>query len=825
MGDLIQDLRYAWRVLSKSPVLTFAVVTQALGIGANVAIFTLVNSVVLRPLPFREPDRLVRIFDDLGGRGANNVGISVPELEDLRDRSGVFEQVSAIFPVSTALSGGDRVERIELLGTYPSYFEMLGAKAALGRVYGQADWVPGFVDGVVISDGLWKREFGSDPHVIGRRIRVDEDGYTIIGVMPPDFRHPGETFAGEDVEMWAAAGFRGDPFPAVPIRARRFIPGAMGQLKSGVTLKQAQGRLDTLVAQLQQTYPTDYPAQSRWSVRLESVQTSLTGNVRPTLVVLLAAVSVLLLMVCVNIASLLIARSSARTREFAIRQALGASPGRLIRQALTECVLISLAGGTAAILVLRFAQTALLALVPADVPRLAEVHSDWRALTLALALSIVTGVLFGLAPAAHASATDPNRDLKEGGRIGGRQSVRQTRSRAVLVTVEVAVSVVLLIGAGLLVRSFSAMLQQRPGLEPSGLTVGQIWIPNPNDPKANRYLTSPQRAALARELLRQMAALPGVQGAAMGLANDVPFLNNVRNPTAISFPDDATTLQGDRAAILGTVSPNYFEVLSIPLLKGRALTDHDAETTAKVVVVNDSFARAFSLTSRNLIGRSVRIIVRGVWEDFEIVGVVGDVRDRGLDVAPAPRVYASIFQASNLSLAVFLRARSDPGALKETLAQTVHNVDAELPVFGVRTMAEMMSASMARRRFSLCLMSVFAAVALLLAGLGIYGVMDVVVSQRTQEFGIRTALGARPREILMLALRPGLVLASTGVAVGVGVSLVMTRLMSSLLFGVSAADPFIFALVPVVLVVVAAIACALPARRATGLSPMEALRG
>ena len=822
MVSLIQDLRYAWRALRKSPVLAIAVLTQALGIGANVAIFTLVNSVVLEPLPFQEPDRLVRIYDDLGGRGANNVGMSVPELEDLRDRSGVFEQVSAIVPISTALSGGDRVERIELLGTHPSYFEILGAKAALGRVYGQADWVPGLFDGVVISDGLWKRDFGGDPKVIGRRIRVDEDGYTIIGVMPPDFRHPGETSAGEEVEMWAAAGFRADPFPATPSRARRTLPGAVGRLEPDVTLKQAQERLDTLVAQLQHTYPTDYPAQSRWSVRLESVQTSLTGNVRPTLVVLLAAVSVLLLMVCVNIASLLIARSSARTREFAVRQALGASRGRLVRQALTECVLISLAGGAAAILVLRLAQTTLLALVPADVPRLAEVHADWRALTLALTLSLVTGVLFGLAPAAHASATDPNRDLKEGGRVGGRQSARHTRARAVLVTVEVAVSVVLLIGAGLLVRSFVATLQQPPGLEPGGLTVGQIWIPFPNDPKANRYLTSQQRAALARELLRQMDAIPGVQEAAMGLAEDLPFLNDVRNPTAISFPSDATTLASGQAAIFGAVSPDYFEVLRIPLLKGRALTDHDAETTANVVVVNESFARAFPLAGRPLIGRTVRI---GVVGDFEIVGVVADVRDRKLDGAPAPRLYASIFQASTGSLSVFLRTRADPGTMKETLAQTVHHVDAELPVFGVKTMAEMMSASMARRRFSLFLMSAFAAVALLLAALGIYGVMDFVVSERTQEFGIRSALGARPREILMLALRPALVLAAAGVAIGVGMSLVTTRLMSSLLFGVSAADPLIFAFVPVVLVVVAAIASALPARRATGLSPIEALRG
>lgn len=308
----------------------------------------------------------------------------------------------------------------------------------------------------------------------------------------------------------------------------------------------------------------------------------------------------------------------------------------------------------------------------------------------------------------------------------------------------------------------------------------------------------------------------------MGLADDLPFLNDVRNPTAISFPGDATTLATGQAAIFGAVSPTYFEVLRIPLLKGRALTEHDAETTAKVVVVNESFARAFPLVGRPLIGRTVRI---GVLGDFEIVGVVADVRDRGLDGAPAPRLYASIFQASTGSLSVFLRTRADPGTMKETLAHTVHNVDAELPVFGVRTMTEMMSASMARRRFSLFLMSAFAAVALLLAALGIYGVMDFVVSERTQEFGIRSALGAGRGEILMLALRPGLMLAAAGVAAGVGVSLVTTRLMSSLLFGVSAADPVIFALVPVVLVVVAAMASALPARRATSLSPVQALRG
>jgi predicted permease len=366
----------------------------ALGIGANVAIFTLVNTVLLQPLPFHEPERLVRVFDDLNGAEAKDVGMSVPELEDLRERAGVFDQISAIWPVSTALSGGDRVERIEMLGTSPTYFEALGTTAALGKVYGQADWRPGFLDGVVISDGLWKRQFGGDPHVIGRRVRVDEDGYTIIGVMPSEFRHPGQTLAG-DVEIWAAAGFLAAPFPSPPVRALRLIPGAMGRLKPGLTREQAQQRLNALVASLHQTYPNDYPKELRWSLRIEPAQVSLTGNVRPTLVVLLAAVSFVLLMVCVNIASLLIARSSARTREFAIRQALGASRGRLIRQMMSESVLISMAGGAAAIVVLHFGRTSLLAMMPADVPRLSEVHSDWRMVSLALFLSIATGVLFG----------------------------------------------------------------------------------------------------------------------------------------------------------------------------------------------------------------------------------------------------------------------------------------------------------------------------------------------------------------------------------------------------------------------------------------------
>ena len=539
MDGLPQDLRYALRTLVKSPAFVIiTVLTLALGIGANLAIFSIVNAVLLRPLPFREPDRIVRVFDDLRAAGAKDVGMSVPELYDLQ-RSGVFDQISVIFPVSTALSGGDKVDRVEMLGTSPNYFELLGATPALGGIYTQSEWVPGFLDGIVISDGLWKRQFGSDPHIIGRRVRVDEDPYTIIGVMPADFRHPGNTVAG-DVDIWAATGFTGDPFPSPPQRGRRFLPGALGRLKPGITLEQAQRQLDAFAISLQQTYANDYPKQQGWSLRLEAAQTSLTGNVRPTLVILLAAVSFVLLIVCVNVASLLIGRTSARTREFAIRQALGASRGQLVRQVLAESVLISLAGGTAALCVLLLTRKSLLATVPADVPRLAEVHTDWRMVAFALFLSLVTGMVVGLMPALQASAIDPNRDLRDGGRSGG-QSVRQNRSRAVLVVMEVALSAVLLIGAGLLIRSFSAVVGQNPGLDPEKLVVGQIWVPQPNNPKANQYLTTAQRAGLARDVLDRLALLPSIERSAIGTSTAVPLLSIVNNPVAFSLPDEPST--------------------------------------------------------------------------------------------------------------------------------------------------------------------------------------------------------------------------------------------------------------------------------------------
>ncbi len=529
LDQTIQDMRFACRSLLKTPgFAAIAVLTLALGIGANIAIFTVVNAVLLRPLPFRQPERLVRVFDDLNGSGAKDVGMSVPELQDLRDRAGAFERISAVWTVSNALSGGDRSERIEMLGTGFDYFQILGVNAALGRVYGPQDAVrTGFSEAAVISDGLWKRQFGGDHrNVIGRRIRLDEDhGYTIVGVAPPDFRHPGKTLSG-DVEVWLAAGLAADPMPMPIVRARRLVPGAIARLKPGLTIQQAQQRLSALVAQLTEIYPQEYPAATKWTLRLEPVQENLTGSVRPTLMVLMAAVGFVLLMVAVNMANLLVARSSARMRELAIRQALGASRARLIRQLLTESAMLSLAGGLAAIsLVLALTKTSLLALMPADLPRHAEVHFDAPVIGLACILSLLTGILFGLTPALHASRNDPNLDLKEGTR-GGAASLRQNRFRSALVATEVALSVVLLSGAGILLHSFWNTVRVNPGFDPDGLLVTRIWIPSPNNPKANRYLTAAPVAAFSREVLRQVRMLPGVRDAAMGGDNSVPFVRN-----------------------------------------------------------------------------------------------------------------------------------------------------------------------------------------------------------------------------------------------------------------------------------------------------------
>ncbi len=817
MDSLLRDLRHGLRRVVSTPGFTaIAILTLALGIGANVAIFTVVNAVLIRPLPFPNPDRLVRIAADARATNGRNIGISQPELDDLRDRAGVFDGVTALWPVSASLLGGDRPERVEVLVTSANYFQLLGASAQVGRVYGPGDAVPGFSDAVVISDGLWRRAFGAARDIVGRKVVMDTDTYTVVGVMPRDFRHPGETVRG-DVDMWSACGFAAAPFTSPPQRQQNFIPGVMGRLKPGVSLPQGQDRLDAVGAELRAAYPTNYPANVQWALRLEGVQSELTTRIRPTLSVLMGAVGLLLLLTCVNIANLTLARASSRVREIAVRRALGATRGRLVSQLLVESLVVAIAGGAAALAALTWSKEWIVAMMPADLPRLTEVHFDGGMVAIGLALSIVAGVVFGIVPAIQVSGVDPGDSLKEAGRGLG-EGLRERRFRSALVAAEIGISLVLLVGAGLLVRSFWSMLQVNPGLDPSHVGFAQIWIPVPNDPSKNPYATPVQRNAYINEVLRRVGGLPGIEAVGMSVSNRTPFSGSGVTQR-FTFVGESTAPADVRRAQFQVASPDYFATLKSPILSGRAFTAADIVGSEPVVIVNDTLAKTQS-PGKDAVGRSIAV----GRQSARVVGIVADIHDDGLDVPVASRIYFPLFQRSNNALTVFYRSTTDPAALNVEIERAIHAVDPTLPVFGQSTMESLLADSMVRRRVVLSLMAAFAAVALLLAAIGTYGVMSVAASQRVREIGIRLALGAQRRDIERLIVRPGLALAAAGIVAGLVSAALLARLMRAVLFTVAATDLMTYASVSFLLIVVTLIACYVPARRATKQDPLIALR-
>jgi putative ABC transport system permease protein len=817
MDALLRDVRHALRRLSLSPGFTLtAALTLALGIGANVAIFTVVQAVLIRPLPFPNPDRLVRIAADAKATGGLNIGISQPELDDLQMRAGIFDGVTALWPVSASFVGGVRPERIEVLVTSPNYFQMLGASAQLGRVYTPADAVPGFSEPVVISDGLWRRAFGGSPDVIGRRVVMDTDTYTIVGVLPRDFRHPGETIRGE-VEMWSACGFAASPFPSPPDRQRNFIPGVMGRLKPGISLGQEQDRLDAFAGELRAAYPTNYPSSVQWTLRLAGVQSELTNRIRPTLGVLMGAVALLLLIACVNIANLTLARASSRAREIAVRRAIGATRAQLLRQLLVESLIVAMLGGIAALAALAWLKDGIVAMLPADLPRLTEVRFDAGMIAIALALSIAAGLVFGIVPALQVSGVNPGDNLKDAGRGMG-EARGERRFRGALVAAEIAISLVLLVGAGLLLRSFWSMLQVNPGLDPAHVGFAQIWIPVPNDPSKNLYRTPSQRNAYITEVLRRVRSLPGVESVGMSASNRTPFSGSGVTQR-FAFLGESTAPGDLRRAQFQVASSDYFATLRSSILSGRAFTDADVAGSELVAIVNDTLARTQS-AGRDPVGRTLALGRQSV----RVVGVVADVHDDGLDVPVSPRVYFPLFQRSNNALTVFYRSSTDPASLNTSVERVIHAIDPTLPVFGQRTMEDLLAESTVRRKVVLSLMGAFAAVALLLSAIGTYGVMSVAASRRVREIGIRMALGARRRDILRLIVRPGLALAAAGVAAGVLGAALLARLMNAVLFGVTPTDAVTYAAVSLLLIAVALAACYIPARRATRQDPLIALR-
>jgi len=817
MDALLRDVRHALRRLFLSPGFTaIATLTLALGIGANVAIFTVVHAVLIRPLPFPNPDQLVRIAADAKATGGRNIGISQPELDDLQNRAGIFDGVTALWPVSASFLGGSQPERIEVLVTSPNYFQLLGATAQLGRVYGPADGVRGFSEPVVISDGLWRRAFGGSRDVIGRRVIMDTDTYTIVGVMPPDFRHPGETVRG-DVDMWSACGFAAAPFPSTPQRQQNFIPGVMGRLKPGMSLDEAQDRLDAFAAQLRAAYPANYPANVQWGLRLEGVQSELTNRIRPTLGVLMGAVALLLLIACVNIANLTLARASGRTREIAVRRAIGATRPQLIRQLIVESLVVAILGGAAGLVALAWLRGWIIAMLPSDLPRLTEVHFDAGMVTIAFALAVGAGVVFGIFPALQVSGVNPGDSLKDAGRGMG-EARGERRFRGALVAAEIAISLVLLVGAGLLMRSFWSMLHVNPGLDPSHVGFAQIWIPVPNDPSKNPYATPAQRNAYVNEVLRRVRALPGVESVGMGASNRTPFSGSGVTQR-FAFVGESATPGDLRRAQFQVASSDYFATLRSPILSGRAFTDADIRGSEPVAIVNEMLARTQS-PGKDPVGRSLAFGQQTV----RIVGVVADIHDDGLDVPVTPRVYLPLLQRGSNALTVFYRSSTDPASLNTSVERAIHEVDPTLPVFGQKTMEDLLENSTVRRKVVLSLMAAFAAVALLLAAIGTYGVMSVAASRRVREIGIRMALGAQRRDILRLIVRPGLWLAVAGVAVGIVGAVLLARLMSAVLFAVAPTDAVTYVAVSVLLIVVALAACYIPARRATKQDPLIALR-
>ncbi len=779
IDTLGQDLRFSFRILRKAPGFTIvAVLTIALGVGATTAIFSVVDATLLHPLPYPQPEQLVRIIDDLPGVGAQDVGMSEPEWQDLQ-HSGIFEYVSPTWYDDNNLTGSSRPARVSLLIVAPGYFSLIGAQPELGRTFPPTDHSPGFTTEVVISDALWKRTFGGDPKILDRTLRLDTDLYHIVGVMPPGFRDPGATSKEKNIEVWAATSFYGAPLNDRPPRNGRNLPTAIARLKSGLTLESAQNRIDALVASLQKQFPGDYPAHAGWRIRLISLKDSMVGNVREPLVLLFAAVVLVLVIACVNIANLMLARASARGREMAIRQALGAERSRLIRQMLTESMLLSLFGGVAALTVLYLSKDFLVRFVPENLPRLADISVNWSVLMFALLASLGAGAIFGLAPALQAGRADLTHAFKQEGRSAS-GSRKQTRTRRLLVVTEFALSLVLLIAASLLLRSFWDLLNVPLGFNPESVMAIKTRIPYPNDPKIDVYATATEQAPFFREVLRRCQTLPGVEESAFGDLGALPLghdRNNQNPPLPIVFEEHQTASNEAPLIDESIISPGYFHLMGMAPRRGRLLTDLDNDKAETVAVINEAAAQTF-WPNEDPVGKHVKLSRRATsWTT--IVGVVCNARTESLENANIPQIYTCIYQRGAKHLAIFLRGRLDATAIPEAVRRQVQAVDPTLPVFAPQMLSATVSASLSQRRFSMEIVGLFALTALLLAGLGIYGVISYVVSERTHEIGIRLALGAPHGKIRGMVLRQGLGLALTGAAVGLIGAFIVSQLMAS----------------------------------------------
>ena len=824
MTDLIQDLRYGARMLLKKPAFTLiAIITLALGIGANSAIFSVVNAVLLRPLPFPQPERLTMVNTTNLARGFANFGTSMPDFRAWRERARSFEKIAAFNSTNFNISGSTEPERVTGAQASADLFGVLGVAPTLGRVFTSEEETFGKHHVVIVSDGLWQRRFGDQASLTDQTMTLNGEQYAIVGVMPRAFQFPDPT-----VVLWtplavadgAENNTRGNYWLAV-----------VGRLKSGIAASQAQSELDGIFRQLE----TEDTLFGGFGTRVISLHESTVGAVQTALFVLLAAVALVLLIACANVANLLLARAAARQREIAIRTAMGAGRGRLIRQLLTESLLLGLVGGVLGLLLAVWGVDALVGLAP-NVPRLAEIGIDRAVLGFTFALAILTSVIFGLVPALQSSKADLNETLKESGRsaTGG---VRRRRLGSALVVAEVALSFVLLVGAGLMINSLVRLQRVNPGFRTDRILSMQIALPSTKYTQERPELT----AAFFQQLVERVKTLPGVEAA--GVTSALPLTNSgwgklftLEDRTPPKSLDEVPNVQYRQ------VSPDYLSTLAIPIIKGRAFSEYDTRDALPVAVINEALARQYfenadPIGKRLFLGPPEELVPPGIlppgfkFQHFTIVGVIGDVRHNGLNQPLTPEIYtlheqeltAKFANPSN-SMSLAVRTSVEPSSLVGAIRHQVGELDREQPIDGVATMEELLATSLSQSRFSTLLLGIFAGVALILAAVGLYGVMAYRVEQRTHEIGIRLALGAQSNDVLKLVVRQGLMLAIAGIVIGFGAALIITRVMTSLLYGVTPTDPLTFAIIPVVLTGAALAASFIPARRAMKVDPMVALR-
>ncbi|MEK6285157.1 MAG: ABC transporter permease [Acidobacteriota bacterium] len=815
METFFQDMRYGLRLLIKRPGFTaVAVIALALGIGANSAIFSVVNGVVLRALPYKDPEQLMMVWSKRpllqAQVGSAEFPVSAGDFIDWRDQNQVFEQIAAFHTQPFNITGAGEPEFLGGVRASASLFSLLGVEPKLGRTFTVDEDQPGAGQVVLISHGLWQRRFGSDPNIVGQKLTLNDQPYTVVGVLPAGFQFPrkGEMPAGyqfpRQADLYTPLAWT----PAQATNRGRNFLAVIARLKPQVTIEQAGAEMDAIAEQLKQQYPQTNTNKEAFLVALHQ---QVVGKVRTALLVLLGAVGFVLLIACANVANLLLARAASRQKEMAIRTALGASRFRVIRQLLTESVLLSLVGGTLGLLLALWGIELLLAISPGNLPRIDTIGIDGRVFAFTLAISVLTGIGFGLAPAIQVSKPDLNDALKEGGRAS---SVGHNRFRGLLVVSEVALSLVLLIGAGLMIRSFVALLNVDPGLNAKNVLTLDIGLPR------TKY-TGPQQTAFFEQVIARLQALPGVQSA--GAVYPLPLSGAEEG---MGFNIDGRQSVPGQAFNAGPrwVSNEYFNTIGISLLRGREFTERDNAGSPRVVVINDAMARAY-WPDEDPLGKRVsfdQINEAPNWR--EIVGVVRDVKHSAVDANSKPEMYFPFPQFPLFFMTVVVRTTGDPLNLVAAARSEVLAVNADQPISNIHTMEELIANSIAQRRFNMLLLGIFAGVALLLSAVGIYGVMSYSVAQRTHELGVRMALGAQTSHVVSLVVKQGMALALAGVGIGLAAAFALTRIMASLLYGVSATDPLTFSVIAVLLASVALLACYLPARRATKVDPMIALR-